>query len=183
MAAGYPLHVAGTTIPTSEALYQACRFPHLPKIQELIIQQSSPMTAKMRSKPYRQQTREDWDFVKVAVMKWCLKVKLVQHWHRFSELLLSTFTKSIVEQSRRDKFWGATPNSDGHTLEGSNVLGRLLMDLRERLKKNPEEFATIPPLPISDFLLLDRPIESIARDLACLAEDHSRQRRLQLGRR
>ena len=30
MAGGFPLVVNGTEIRTSEALYQACRFPHLP---------------------------------------------------------------------------------------------------------------------------------------------------------
>jgi type I restriction enzyme, S subunit len=45
----FPLHVQRTRIHTSEALYQACRFPHLPEVQRLIIGQASPMTAKMKS--------------------------------------------------------------------------------------------------------------------------------------
>ena len=51
MAPGYPLRINGTLIFTSEALYQACRFPHRPEVQRLIISQTSPMTAKMKSKP------------------------------------------------------------------------------------------------------------------------------------
>lgn len=182
MATGFPLHVAGVEIPTSEALYQACRFPHLPEIQKLIIQQSSPMTAKMKSKPHRKQTREDWDLVRVGVMKWCLKVKLVQHWDRFGEILLSTGIKPVVEQSRRDDFWGAVPDSKGNILVGSNVLGRLLMGIRERLKKNPDEFSIVSPLPISDFALFGRTIEPIARNLTDSSESRSSQKRLQLGR-
>jgi ribA/ribD-fused uncharacterized protein len=182
MAAGFPLNVAGVEILTTEALYQACRFPHLPKIQKLIIQQSSPMTAKMKSKPYRKQTREDWEAVKVGVMKWCLKVKLVQHWDRFGGVLQSTGINPIVEQSRRDEFWGAVPDSKGNTLVGSNVLGRLLMDIRERLRKNPDQFSVVSPLPISDFAILGRTIEPIARDLTDSPESHFRQKRLELGR-
>lgn len=53
MAGGFPLDVNGMRILTSEALYQACRFPHRPEVQTLIIEQKSPMTAKMKSKPYR----------------------------------------------------------------------------------------------------------------------------------
>src|SRR5438105_2891921 len=53
MAAGFPLVVNGVPIRTSEALYQACRFPHLSDVQRLIIDQKSPMTAKMKSKPHR----------------------------------------------------------------------------------------------------------------------------------
>ena len=41
MAAGFPLRVNGADIPTSEALYQACRFPHLPDVQRLIVAQKS----------------------------------------------------------------------------------------------------------------------------------------------
>ena len=44
MAAGFPIRVNGVRILTSEALYQACRFPHLPHVQRLIIAQVSPMT-------------------------------------------------------------------------------------------------------------------------------------------
>lgn len=53
MAGGFPLKVNGLRILTSEALYQACRFPHRPEVQRFIIEQASPMTAKMKSKPYR----------------------------------------------------------------------------------------------------------------------------------
>jgi hypothetical protein len=115
-------------------------------------------------------------------MKWCLKVKLIQHWEPFGELLLGTSSKPIVEQSRRDNFWGAIPDSNGKSLIGSNVLGRLLMDLRERLKRNPNEFSVLSPLPISDFVILGHPIESIERETTHLSESHSSQKRLQLGR-
>lgn len=164
MATGFWLYVSGLQIPTSEALYQACRFPHLPEIQKTIIQQTSPMTAKMKSKPHRNESRADWEELKVAIMKWCLKVKLVQHWDRFGGLLLETATKPIVERSRSDRFWGAVLEPDGETLVGSNVLGRLLMDLRDRIRKTPQEFTALEPLPIPNFCILGRPIELIARD-------------------
>src|SRR5262245_29263016 len=64
MAGRFPLQVQGTRIYTSEALYQACRFPHLPDVQRLIIGQASPMTAKMKSKPHRKDSRPDWDRVR-----------------------------------------------------------------------------------------------------------------------
>ena len=37
MASGFPLRVNGVRIHTSEALYQACRFPHMPEVQRKII--------------------------------------------------------------------------------------------------------------------------------------------------
>jgi NADAR domain len=122
------------------------------------------MTAKMKSKPHRAQSREDWNFVRVAIMKWCLKVKLVQHWKAFSKLLLSTADLPIVEQSRRDRFWGAVAEPNGGVLDGANVLGRLLMDIRARLKENPSQFEIVSPVPIPNFLLLGRPIEPVRRE-------------------
>ena len=135
MAGGFPLKVNGIRILTSEALYQVCRFPHLPEVQKLIIAQKSPMTAKMKGKPHRANSRPDWDQVRVKIMRWCLRVKLAQHWDAFSRLLLETGNRSIVEQSRKDDFWGAKPVGE-QTLVGMNVLGRLLMELRQEVKSS-----------------------------------------------
>ena len=163
MASGYPLHINGVRILTTEALYQACRFPHMPEVQREIIGQHSPMTAKMKSKPHRNTSRPDWDEVRHKIMRWCLRVKLAQNYEEFGRLLLSTCDKSIVEQSRKDDFWGAKlADEAGDTLVGQNVLGRLLMELREKLKEDTEGvLKTVPPLGIPDFLLLSKPIETV----------------------
>jgi type I restriction enzyme S subunit len=160
MAGGYPIRVNGIRILTSEALYQACRFPHLPDVQRMIIGENSPMTAKMRSKPYRKDSRRDWDHVRVRIMRWCLRMKLASNWSAFSELLLRTGDRPIVEQSRKDDFWGAKAVGDGSTLVGMNVLGRLLMELREQVKERGRDAFLRVELPgIPDFQLLGRPIE------------------------
>ena len=158
MASGFPLEVNGIRILTSEALYQACRFPHKPEIQWPIIQQVSPMTAKMNSKPHRKDTRSDWDKVRVNIMRWCLRVKLAQNWQKFSELLLATGDRPIVEESRKDDFWGAKA-ADEETLVGMNVLGRLLMEVREELRSpNRERLRRVEPPSVPQFLLQSRPI-------------------------
>ena len=158
MAGGYALSINGIRILTSEALYQACRFPHRPDIQKLILGQTSPMAAKMKSKPYRKDSRPDWDAIRVGIMRWCLHVKLVQNWEKFGCLLLSTGNMPIVEESYRDPFWGAKPVNE-ESLVGQNVLGQLLAKLREQLK-NPESHTlwVVEPLPISQFLLINKPI-------------------------
>ncbi len=149
MAPGYPVRINGVRILTVEALYQACRFPHLPEVQRKIIAQTSPMTAKMVGKPFRGDSRADWDRVRVKLMRWVLRLKLASHWSQFSALLLSTGDMAIVEDSRKDDFWGAMP-SDASTLVGMNVLGRLLMELREEIKQGTElrrvELPAIPDL-------------------------------------
>ena len=67
-------------------------------------------------------------------MKWCLEVKLVQNFDKFSNTLLSTDDKIIVEYSKNDDVWGAILKDDKNTLVGKNALGRLLMELREKVK-------------------------------------------------
>ena len=163
MAGGFPLRVNGVDIRTSEALYQACRFPLLPDIQDKIIAERSPMTAKMKGKPYRQNSRPDWDAVRVKIMRWCLQVKLVQNWDKFSDALLETGDLPIVEHSRRDDFWGAKPVDDT-TLVGVNALGRLLMELREQVKREPPDILQrVEPLSIPNFLLRDKQIGQICQ--------------------
>lgn len=163
MASGYPLQINGVRIPTTEALYQACRFPHIPDVQREIIAQHSPMTAKMKSKPHRKKTRSDWEGVRYKVMRWCLRIKLAQNYEDFGRLLLATRDRPIVEQSRKDDYWGAKlADETGDVLIGQNILGRLLMELREKLKDDTDgALKTVPPLGIIDFLLLGKPIETV----------------------
>jgi ribA/ribD-fused uncharacterized protein len=158
MASGFRLIVCGRVWPSAEALYQACRFPDLPDVQQLIARQASAMAAKMRSKPHRGATREDWPQIRVRVMRWVLRVKLAQHMKRFGGVLIATGDAAIVERSSKDRYWGAIESTDG-VLEGQNVLGRLLMELREELRSRPrEELLVVPPPRIEGFLLVGRPV-------------------------
>ena len=161
MASGYPLCVNSHHILTAEALYQACRFPHMPEVQRQIIEQRSPMTAKMKSKRYRNNSRPDWHQVRVSIMRWCLRVKLVQNWQKFSHLLLKSGDLPIVEQSGKDDFWGAKPMENG-TLVGINVLGRLLMELREEVVRSEKTPLFLKPIHISNFLLDGQEIETVS---------------------
>ncbi len=158
MASGYPIVVNNVMIRTTEALYQAMRFPNFPDIQREIILQNSPMTAKMVSKKYSSNTREDWDKVRVSIMKWTLRVKLIHNLNTFGNLLLNTEEDIIVEESRKDDFWGAKI-IEKKSLEGMNVLGRLLMELRDLHRKY--EINEITPLKLNNFKLNGDFIESV----------------------
>lgn len=169
MAPGYPISLPNIRIRTSEALYQACRFPHLPQVQHMILNESSPMTAKMKSKPFRDQSRPDWDEVRVPIMKWCLRVKLANNWVKFSALLKETGDRPIVEESRKDAFWGAKSGQD-NILSGQNVLGRLLMELRERVKNDPSSLHEVRPVPIERFFILSEPVGLIRAGIGEVAD-------------
>lgn len=166
MASGYPLLVNGVHILTAEALYQACRFPLSPQLQREIIGEYSPMTAKMKSKPSAHLTRADWSSVRYKIMRWCLRVKLAQNYGSFGDLLLATKSLPIVELSKKDDYWGAKPsNANDAILIGQNVLGRLLMELRELLRADSKEMLkTVTPPNISDFFLIGKPIGQVTAE-------------------
>ena len=117
----------------------------------------------MRGKPYHDDSRPDWNSVRVNVMRWCLRVKLVQNWKKFSLLLQETGDLPIVEKKvRRTDFWGAKQTDDG-TLVGRNVLGRLLMELRDDVNAGDRDTSTVvEPLQIPLFVLFDEPIHPVS---------------------
>lgn len=128
----------------------------------MIVSEASPMTAKMRSKPYRDNSRPDWDGVRVKIMRWCLRAKLLQNWETFSDLLLATGERPIVEDSRKDDYWGAK-GGEANLLAGRNVLGRLLMELRELVRNDPARLEELPPLAIPNFKFVDEPIPTLSK--------------------
>lgn len=161
MASGYSIEVNRISILSSEALYQSCRYPHLPEVQMEIINQKSPMASKMHSKKYHGKSRLDWEDIKVNIMRWCLRIKLAQNFLKFGQQLEATGNKNIVEDSKRDDFWGAK-SIDSETFVGINALGRLLMELRQAY--NSEQrlgLLYVEPPKIENFLLIGKPIPPI----------------------
>jgi N-glycosidase YbiA len=72
--------------------------------------------------------RPDWDVVKVDVMRAADWAKYSQH-ADLGRLLLATGDAELVEDARRDPFWGTGPDD-----AGLNMAGRVLMEVRQRLK-------------------------------------------------
>lgn len=163
MAGGYPIKLLGVRILTSEALFQALKHTGNFSLQTLIFSLPSPMTAAMEGRR-GVSLREDWDSVKLRVMDWVVRVKLLNNWDKFSKLLLSTGTKPIVEKSRRDGYWGTieVERTDGVHLVGENQLGLILENLREEVRdKTFTEQTVLQPLEIPDFTLFGIPIPPV----------------------
>lgn len=161
MAAGFPIVVNGIEWRTSEALYQALRFPDFPEVQEAIRAEKSPMAAKMKSKPFRKDSsRPDWDEVRIDLMYWSLRVKLVCNFEKFGELLLASGKGDIVENSSKDRFWGAVPVNDDY-LQGQNVLGVLLWKLRTDWVIGQDAAQEIEAPTVTGCRLLGREIELV----------------------
>ena len=160
MAPHFPITLNGYQIKTSEHLYQAMRFTHRPDIQEEILKQASPMSAKMVMKEYIEHTRQDWDDIKVAVMGWCILLKWVQNWDVLGPRLFDTRKTNLVEYSKKDDFWGAIPQNQ-EVLMGVNALGQLLMRLRTKLPDYIGKQVPVKVPPFSDMTLLGTAIQEI----------------------
>lgn len=155
MAPNFPIYINQTELKTSEALYQALRFPNHPEVQHQIILYKSPISAKKYGRQYTDLTRADWNQVRFKIMKFCIELKLFQNFDRFSEVLLSTGDYPIVEYSDKDKVWGATFQNGYYV--GTNALGRYLMELREKVRSKNFEL-TVPD--ILDMKILSQLIDS-----------------------
>lgn len=151
MSPYYPVKIGDVSVNTIEALYQSLKFPNYPNIQHKIIQFRSPIEAKKYSRINDDKVRSDWEYNKFKIMRFCLQLKLKQNLSTFSEVLLSTGNSDIVEFTYNDIIWGAI--DAGNYYEGTNALGRLLMELREDLKKNQAKIV-IPK--VGNFMFLGK---------------------------
>lgn len=112
---------------TVEHVYQACKTPD-PEEQEEIRQAKTPRIA--RELGQKCQFRHDFDDLKYSIMKKCVLEKYVQH-HDLREQLLATGDEILIEDSPVDYYWGC--GKDG---SGKNMLGKVLMEVRELLREN-----------------------------------------------
>jgi predicted NAD-dependent protein-ADP-ribosyltransferase YbiA (DUF1768 family) len=129
MSAGYPVMVGAARVRTTEHLYQASKLCH--HARSTVLEARTARAAKNVAYSSQELWNPEWHGMRISVMRWCLAVKLLQHWERLSPLLAGTEPLAIVEWSLRDGFWGAVPRGDG-SLAGQNQLGVLWEELRAR---------------------------------------------------
>ena len=115
--------------PTSEHYYQSKKFAET-EIQEEIRQAKTPHDAYKIRKDKSKKIRQDWEEVKVDIMRKVVLRKFETH-PKIQRILLSTGDEDIVENSPTDYFWGC--GADG---TGKNMLGKILMEVREQLRKS-----------------------------------------------
>lgn len=122
-----PIRMDGEIWPTVEHAYQASK-THDPQVREIIREADSPGEAKRMGR--KCEIRDDWEDVKVDVMGRLLEAKFSIPSLR--EKLLDTHPARLVEGNTwGDDFWGVTDNGEG---EGQNILGKLLMLIRKRIR-------------------------------------------------
>ena len=118
---------------TTEALFQALRFPEDSKVREIIRAEKSPMTAKMMAKKFKElMVVKPCGSRDIEHMKLMLRLKLTFNKELKAELL-ATEESLIIEDcsSRKASPWGAKL-IDGVWV-GENLLGKLWMEYRAEL--------------------------------------------------
>ena len=126
--AAYPVKLKKKVWPTSEHYFQAQKFQDK-TYQEKIRKANSPSIAARLGRDRKQKLRRDWESAKISVMREALDAKFNQY-DELKELLLSTGNAKLVEHTVNDSYWG-----DGGNGTGKNMLGQLLMKVREKLRE------------------------------------------------
>lgn len=117
---------------TSEHYFQAQKFIATPYLEKLRLVKTPKEAANMG----RQRTlplRPDWEEVKDNIMRKAVFSKFSTN-KDIQEILLSTGNEKLVENSPIDYYWGC--GADG---SGKNMLGIVLMEVRQQLKYSSPE--------------------------------------------
>ena len=126
--AGFPIKLGNKTWPTTEHFFQAMKFKDK-SAQEKIRKANSPMLAARMGRDRKRTLRRDWESAKVNVMREAVMAKFTQH-EELRDMLLDTGDAKIIEHTANDDYWG-----DGGNGKGKNMLGRILVDTRTKLRE------------------------------------------------
>ncbi len=124
----YPIKLKNKTWKTSEHYFQAQKFEKQ-EYQEKIRKAETPMMAALLGRSRKERIMKNWDNVKQNVMYEAVKAKFTQH-PELTQLLLETESATLIEHTENDSYWG-----DGGDGKGKNMLGKILMKVREELLK------------------------------------------------
>ena len=113
--------------PTSEHYFQAQKFAGTPH-EDAVRQARSPKDAAEMGRDRKRPLRPDWEQVKDDIMRRAVLTKFETH-ADIREILLATGDEEIVENAPGDYYWGC--GKDG---SGKNLLGKILVEVREALK-------------------------------------------------
>ena len=128
----YPAEFAdnqGRTWKTTEHYFQAMKFENSPVHFEEVKNASTAGKSAKFGRSRQRPLRSDWEEVKDGIMMDALRYKFSQH-ENLKEILMGTGQKMLVEHTKNDRYW-----ADGGDGSGKNMLGILLMQLRDEFRE------------------------------------------------
>ena len=133
-----PLVVDGIPFDCTEKLFQVMKFAD--SVSRKAVYSVNGQTIKMKAKHFEKAgtVRPDWGEIIVDAMKFCLMEKYRQN-EAFREELDRSRGLYIVEDQttfpkKSPDTWGVKLSADGSEFVGPNLMGRLLMELRDNGK-------------------------------------------------
>jgi N-glycosidase YbiA len=115
---------------TSEHYFQAQKFAGLSDEEE-VRKAKTPKEAANMGRERRRPLRKDWEAVKDDIMRKAVRKKFETH-KDLREILLSTGDEMLIEDTSTDYYWGC-----GTEGTGKNMLGIILMEVRQSLRETP----------------------------------------------
>ncbi len=147
-----PIVIDGVTFDCTEKLFQVIKFTDEESRKVIYSKKGQPIKMMARHQEKVGSVREDWGRIFIDVMKFCLMQKYSQS-EAFRKELERSKGMFIVEQQPNPKrpagAYSAKLREDGKTWRGPNIMGRLLMELRDKgtLKYSlPEDAMRFPDL-------------------------------------
>jgi ribA/ribD-fused uncharacterized protein len=128
----YSFELEGYEWPSVEHYSQAMKFDNEP-YREKIRQARSPAVARKMGRTRLKRIRRDWSKVKEVVMTRGVYIR-ARSYPELAQELLNTGDQTLVENSQYDYFWGC-----GRDRRGNNTYGKVLMNVRSKLRKEAGE--------------------------------------------
>lgn len=124
----HEVKLKGKTWPTSEHYYQAQKFAGT-HYESDVRKAPNPKEAARMGRDKKNPLRKDWEQVKLDIMREVVYAKFTQH-EELKQILLDTGDETLVEHTENDSYW-----ADGGDGSGKNWLGVILMETRNRIRK------------------------------------------------
>lgn len=128
----HPFELDGKEWLSVEHYYQAMKFSD-EGYQEKVRHARNPRQARKFGRNRFKKIRGDWRKVKVVFMTRAVYIKC-RTYPYIAQRLLATGEKRLVENSQYDYYWGC-----GRDRRGENRYGRILMDVRNKLREEAQQ--------------------------------------------
>ena len=131
-----PVTIDGTSFDCAEKVFQVMKFSDPASRRAVYSAKGQTMKMKARHCEKVGSVREDWGRIIVDAMKFCLMQKYAQSAEFRAGLERSRGLFIVEDQTTFPKknpdTWGAKLSGDGTEYVGPNLMGRLLMELRDK---------------------------------------------------
>lgn len=129
-SAPFPISLDSKMWYTAEHYFQARKF-HDVQVQKQIQQTRAASEIIWIANNPKLRVRRDWDLVKLDFMRTAVRAKFTQI-TSLKKLLINTGDAILIDHSEEDLYW-----SDGGDGSGRNMLGVVLMEIRDELNQVP----------------------------------------------